>query len=217
MNETWETANHIKFWEFAKHLQKYQGSRFPKYKFVSKVDDDSFINLPVFYKEFMAPYLEQGKNSSHTLIGRKYDWFGGFEWVHGRFYTVSWDLMEIYARLHAENPYTDQNEDSLTGRYLFEHDIPYTIIEIPRNRSENTIETVNGEPPGFIAEDTVVVHYLKTNQRFLEIAALFNETGYNGKYLEGVTLPRDDLGEPDAFDEPRVPEVPSEAAVPDEP
>ena len=105
-----ETANHIKFIAFCDHLSRQAKTGGPRYDFVSKVDDDNWLNLPPFYDTFIAPRLPGGqkhRSDALTVIGRPFNWGKPFVYTSGRMYTVSWRVLEILGGKYAANPSFD--------------------------------------------------------------------------------------------------------------
>ena len=229
------------------HITKYGGGPpMGSYKWVSKVDDDSWLNLPLFYDEYMkarlsdeeastpspprvakqrwdlntvssisndlqwrdvnssqhttqraeegmkkkvgnayanqSPSALQTTNTTLTLIGRPMSWERPYNYTSGRFYTMSWPLLTTYARLFAANPIANQSEDILTGRLLYENHIPHNLVPIADARA------FDAGWEGLVGNDSLVVHALKSDERFLECASLFDEKGFrvNGAGEKGV-------------------------------
>ena len=105
-----ETANHIKFIAFCDHLQRQERITGQRYDFISKVDDDNWLNVPPFYDTFIAPRLPGGPKHTPdalTVIGRPYNYGKPFVYTSGRMYTVSWRVLEILGRKYAADPSFD--------------------------------------------------------------------------------------------------------------
>lgn len=64
-------ANTIKPIEFYKHLvHKHEAEGGEPRKFISKIDDDSYLDATTFYNEFLLPRL----NCNDTIIARYLSW-----------------------------------------------------------------------------------------------------------------------------------------------
>ena len=182
--EDYHTANTIKSIEFFKYISTNAANRKPAYKYVSKVDDDLFPNLPSFYRDFMDTRLRD--TPERSIVCRPI-------WVHkdfptdypsGRFYTLSWDLVLLLVDLYnaTPEPIVDEHEDRLVGRLLYEANEP---IKDWGNFTNKRAFDIGWE--GWIDQDTLMAHDIKDDERYLEVGSLFNETGYNGKYFKGLT------------------------------
>ncbi len=82
------------------------------YRFVSKIDGDSFLDLPSFYNEFIAPHIDKPDKfivMDHDLTLTREPWF---PYLSGHFYTISWNTLTL-TRLFAANPIEDEHEDVL--------------------------------------------------------------------------------------------------------
>ena len=105
-----ETANHIKFIALCDHLARQEKTTGRRYDFVSKVDDDNWLNIPPFYNTFIAPRLPGGqkyKPDALTVIGRPMNWGRIFTYTSGRMYTVSWRVLELLGGKYAADPSFD--------------------------------------------------------------------------------------------------------------
>jgi hypothetical protein len=85
--------------------------------FVSKVDDDSFVNVPGFYSECLAAHLHP--LAQDLVIARSLGW-GSFQYPGGQFYTLREALVVKLADLPDRNPIGDMAEDMLVGHLLQE-------------------------------------------------------------------------------------------------
>ena len=205
LKENVKIANSVKSVEFLKHMIKTTPSGSRRYKYVSKADDDVYLALKNFYTEYMAPRLRN--NSEGTLIGRPLNLYRKFElnsgpyvplpyyYPSGRFYTLSWDMVATIADLHTRDPITDEHEDVLIGRLLYEANI--TVPSFVKLDKERTFD-LGWE--GRVDNRTLLVHQIKEDQKYLDVASVFGPDGYNGRYVRGVTSidrkpPRDGAAE----------------------
>ena len=105
-----ETANHIKFIALCDHLIRQEKTGGTRYDFVSKVDDDNWLNVAPFYDTFIAPRLPGGekyKPDALAVIGRPFNYGKPFIYTSGRMYTVSWRVLELLGAKYAADPSFD--------------------------------------------------------------------------------------------------------------
>lgn len=120
LEESALAATTIKPFEFFRYLLT---SGFPRHEFVSKIDDDSFLNVPGFWHEFIEPRL--GDNPGPCLIAlamyaqSHFKSDDTFLYPGGQFYTLSWNLMETLVQEWVKSRITEE-EDVLVGRLLDE-------------------------------------------------------------------------------------------------
>ena len=184
-NEDWVTANQHKNVELFKYMVQNQGSHFRRYDFVSKVDDDSWVNVPIYYDLFIKPRLPGGDKHQPdglTLIGRPMKWTRPFVYPSGLMTTFSWSVIEFLAEKYIAGPRDDCQEDELVGYYLYEDEPLVEFVPVELEQAWDIgIEYL-------IDNGTVIIHRIKDDDRFLEVATLFNEEGkWNGKFLDGLT------------------------------
>ncbi|KAL9102663.1 MAG: hypothetical protein Q9163_002217 [Psora crenata] len=186
MNENPETANSIKNMELFKYMVKYEGIRLRRYDFVSKVDDDNWLNIPPYFDAFIAPRLPGGVkyNPSHnlTMIGRPMNWGQDYVYASGRMYTISWPLLEFFAKKYTMNPLTGKTEDEVAGLYLYEDQVvhEYVPVELEQAWDIGIEYLVNNE--------TILIHCIKDDETLLEVSTMFDDHGrWNGKRIHGLT------------------------------
>ena len=191
-DENYKTANRVKNMEYFSYMAKQQElGRIRKYDFVSKVDDDNWLNIPVYKESFITPRLPGGEKyqpGEFTMIARPFAWGMDYVCPAGRLYTVSWPLVEYYARkyaAHSERSHKDPpTEDQLMGWYLQEDklDLEWAVMEYEQAYDVGVEYVVTNNT------DTMMAHSIKSDQQMLEIGGLFDDNGkWNGKKLEGVT------------------------------
>ena len=180
-----ETSNRIKMVEFLKYLVlEVQHGTMQKYDWVSKIDSDAFLEANSFYNHF----LNSMETSNHTLIGRV-SHNGGideFDWPGGAFYTFSWQLVEKIVHLANESPITDVPEDVLVGRYLYDGKVKFDFVDLGEKLMFD-IPVDNAYFPRKITNEAILVHFIKEDEQYLEVASLFDKNGYNGKQIDGWT------------------------------
>ncbi|KAI1611895.1 hypothetical protein EDD36DRAFT_465746 [Exophiala viscosa] len=159
LEETRHIANTIKPIEFMKYLVN-NGST--TWKFASKADDDSFVNL--------------GK----VAIARVYTHPDPvYNYPQGGFYSFSWELVCTLVELYEENPIQDEHEDVLNGRLLYEahEDFEFTILHHPLAFDyDEKNEDVSAWAHRVIS-DAIYVHNLKEDETYLKVASMFDANG----------------------------------------
>ena len=185
MNENRETANSIKNMELFKYMVKYQGIRLRRYDFVSKIDDDNWFNIPPYFDAFVAPRLPGGaKHNSEnlTMIGRPMNWGQDYAYASGRMYTLSWPLLEFFAKKYTMNPLTGKTEDEAAGLYLYEDQVVHEYVSVELEQAWDIgIEYL-------VNEETMLIHCIKNDETLLEVSRMFDVRGrWNGKQIRGLT------------------------------
>lgn len=200
LDESTTVSNHIKTVEFFSRLIK--GHK--RWSFVSKIDDDSYLDARTFYTEWLEPlisnrtvgYLKSGVPSVNgTAIGRVTRTSGkDFTYPGGQFYTLSWDLVEIMAEMYELYNVTNEPEDVLVGELLDRSGKNYTLIELPNVQAfhiswDNTIKldgiqtawaneksdlTADWHPVG---PKSINPHRLKEDKEYLLAAACYGPFG----------------------------------------
>ena len=198
IEENRDIANTIKPIEFYKHLvHKHEAEGGEPWKFVSKVDDDSYLDATTFYNEFLLPRLD----CKDTIIARYLSWAAmtgdkvDYPCPGGQFYTMSWDIVETLARLHTENPIQGLMEDGMLGKLLYEGKHPWELVRLNDSRAFDINEDTfhgQGMPPerpdlGPVDAMTMAVnpHKMKKDESYLKVAALFDEHGFKNKNSSG--------------------------------
>src|ERR1043166_3246671 len=106
-----------------------------RYLFVSKIDDDSFINARGFYNSYLVPRMNSSAGSkelladaNRTIIARRLI-RRGFDYPGGQFYTVTWDLLELLVKLQQKLNLTNVEEDVLPGQLLREGNESWNFVQ----------------------------------------------------------------------------------------
>lgn len=187
-------ANTIKSIEFLKYLTTGNTS----YDFVTKIDEDSYLDAHNFWKTYLQPRIVSDAQTikvessalTRTIIARtlrRSTWtFPG-----GQFYTMTWDLAVLLSQLHAKHPIIDEYEDVLVGRLLHEAQVEWQHIDLPNEiafdfeeknlRGDGTAfakdgADLNGWKHG-VARGSVNPHKMKEDEEYLRVAACFDEKG----------------------------------------
>jgi beta-1,3-galactosyltransferase 1 len=178
LQETSHVANTIKTIEFYRHLANSTSTS--KWDYVSKVDDDSFVDTETFYHE----YLEPRPSATNTMVARPMnDIHRPYAYPQGQFYTLSWDMVLEAVDIYTKAPITDEHEDALIGRLFYEAGRDYELVELTNERfhdygPENKIWTYLDTHA--ITNRTISAHLMKDDEMYIEVAsqmaALRNET-----------------------------------------
>lgn len=189
LEESAERANTIKSVEFLKHV--VEGGAETSWKFVSKIDDDSFLSAEQFHREFLLPRMDQRHaDSNGTLIGRRLERSDrNFSTPGGQFYTLSWDLVQLVAETHTKNPISDVPEDVLIGRLLYEAEARFEFVELDDSRAfdvSDDLHRLSKEKKDLGPMDSAALnpHKMKDDETYLRVASLFGTDGFVGESYE---------------------------------
>jgi len=175
--DTYWDANHNKPIQFLRYVAEGNlGGQ--AWKFISKVDDDSFINLHGLYQDFVAPRLDIGEDKL-VAIGRNLS-KNGWRYPGGQFYTLSWRLVQVLAECWTANPIFDEDEDALIGRVLGECGEIYDEFVVLDNRLAFDYDPNVGDPDAWshkVFPGSLNPHRLKDAKTFLSVAAMFDNDG----------------------------------------
>lgn len=140
LEENAHTANTIKTVEFFKHLTLNE-EQTKRWTFISKVDDDSYLDAKTFYNQYLQPLMTH--NSSVVMldediptvpaivIGKKLHLQETtFNYPSGQFYTLTWDMAMLMSTMQLKHNITT-DEDVLVGQLLSLSEVPYTLIRLP--------------------------------------------------------------------------------------
>jgi len=195
LEETSHVANTVKSVEFFKHIT----SGTDRWAFVSKLDDDSYLDAHTFYETFLHPRLVLERANSadvfpsamnRTIVGRT---LHRDKWTYpgGQFYTMSWDMVVLIADLHRANPISDEHEDVLVGRLLHEADEEWHHIDLPSSiafdyEADEVLDggsafaKKNANLDGWshaVGPGAINPHKLRDDEDYLKVAACFSKDG----------------------------------------
>ncbi|QDS72013.1 hypothetical protein FKW77_001924 [Venturia effusa] len=194
LKEDAHTANTVKSIEFLKYLTSNSTS----YDFVTKLDDDSYLDAHNFWKNYLEPRIAFDANKSpaessalkRTIIART---LRRSTWTYpgGQFYTMTWDMVSLLAQLHDEHPINDEHEDVLIGRLLHEAGLKWQHADLPNEVAFDYEEKdLRGDGTAFAKADadlkgwrhaigrgSVNPHKMKEDEEYLRVAACFDEEG----------------------------------------
>jgi len=177
LEENHHIANTIKPIEFMKHLVDNTSTT---WKFVSKVDDDSFVNLGTFYHNYILPRLANDSATDRVAIARVYTHPDPvYDYPQGGFYTFSWELIRTLVDLYTENPIQDEHEDVLNGRLLYEarEDFEFNILEHPLAFDYDQKNEDVSAWAHRVTKEAIYVHNLKEDETYLTVASMFDANG----------------------------------------
>ncbi|KAF6233553.1 hypothetical protein HO173_008110 [Letharia columbiana] len=188
LEESTKVAMFIKPVEFLKHLL---GSGKPSWKFVSKIDDDSFVDAERFYHEFLRPRIDRhaaAADQNGTLIARRLRLEHSdrnFSTPGGQFYTLSWDLVRILVETQARKLITNVPEDVLVGRLLYDADAKFEFVDLDDTRAFDVTDNLTRlsqerEDLGPMDAAAINPHKMKDDETYLRVAELFGKDGFVG-------------------------------------
>ena len=184
LKESPQLANTIKTVEFLTYAFKSLGFL---WKYMSKVDDDSFVALTCFYEQYLVPLLELEKETSsrnhnqsetematpHVLIGRKIMGWRQYPYPGGQFYTLSRQTAKAVVSRYSTNPIKDEDEDVLIGRLLYEAGEEFDVTEL-MNPVAFDYDAINGDEwawsHNITGPDALNPHKMKEDEVYLKVA-----------------------------------------------
>jgi len=194
LEENEHTANTVKSAEFFKYIT----SGDTRYDFVSKLDDDSYLDAYNFYKNYLQPRIvfdehktvSESSAMNRTIIGRTLH-RGAWTYPGGQFYTMSWDMVNLIAELHGNHPVSNEHEDVLIGRLLHEAGEEWHHTDLPNEvafdyqekdmRGDGTVFAKDGaDLKGWkhaVGPKAINPHKMKSDEEYLRVAACFDESG----------------------------------------
>ena len=188
--ETADRANHIKMLSTYKYLVEQEKVTGRHYDFISKVDDDNWLNILPFYETWIEPRLPGGqyyKLDPWTVIGRPFVYGRPFAYTSGRMYTISWPIAKMLARKFAADPDRDYEEshlaeDMIPEYFLYTDNIAHEFLPMEVDQAWDIgLENI-------VKIDTILIHCIKDDERLVEMSSIFNDRGrWNGKLINGLT------------------------------
>lgn len=195
LKEDAHTANTIKSVEFLKYLTTSSNIT---YDFVTKLDDDSYLDAHTFWKNYLEPRIAFDAHKTHaessalnrTIIART---LRRSTWTYpgGQFYTMTWDLAVLLTQLHTKHPINDEHEDVLVGRLLHEAGVEWQHSDLPNEIAFDYEEKdLRGDGTAFardgadlkgwrhaVGRGSVNPHKMKGVEEYLKVAACFDKEG----------------------------------------
>ncbi|PYH76279.1 hypothetical protein BO82DRAFT_208384 [Aspergillus uvarum CBS 121591] len=171
LNETAQVANTVKSIEFFKFLASCGNS----WEFVSKIDDDSYLDTREFFEEFIKPLLENPQ-PKRTMIGRRlYHHNPDYEYAGGQFYTMSWDLISVFAQVYESDPILNEHEDVLNGALLHKAGASFNFVSLDNSKAFDYDNEQDDEYAWAhrIGEGAINPHKMKDDDTYLMVAEIF--------------------------------------------
>jgi len=109
---------------------KYVAQNLPGYRYVAKMDDDTFMNITGLYD---LRFTEQVRNQNNTIIAVWHKWDQQrMQFPHGGFYAISWDLVLKLNELYDTVPmfFKDKFEDFQVGIFFRDANITFNKVWI---------------------------------------------------------------------------------------
>lgn len=196
------TANHIKPFEFFKRVtnKAWKGRT---YKFVSKVDQDSFIDPVRIWNKYLKGRTRDTEiEEDRLMLSMSHEAFCECPAPQGSFYTLSWDLAKLITRLYdgMEDRKDIEQEDCMVGKFPTQAGEQYEFVSMDEEESFDVI----GEKGGAIAKDwskdhaergplekmekVVFLHQMKEEWKWLAVKELFNKDGWARNGSSGETV-----------------------------
>lgn len=191
LHEDHITANTVKTLE----LYKWLIANNRRYKFVSKVDTDLWLNAREFWDRYLVPklfdatYLDKTA-ADLTIIGQLY-YNKHLTFPHGALYTVTWDVLELLVELQNELQIIAP-EDMAIGLLMRKGK---RVIDFIHLSGEEKFDYADGDARGdgtawarkntwhegskhaLYGENIIAVHQLKENDLWFKVAKCFDEGG----------------------------------------
>ena len=189
-----EFATTLKPFEMCKRLKNQALVTGKKWTFVSKIDDDSFLNAALFRSDFLLPH----QHANRTIISRVIQYSRPHQFPGGQLYTLTWDLVELIGKLYESMPrdvfeeamfdvkkkkkLAKRHEDFMIADIMVQAGEEFEYVKLSDERAFDVITMGN------VTEKAVNVHALKADEQYLWVAAMFDENGYRGTERDGVDL-----------------------------
>ncbi|XP_006655565.1 beta-1,3-galactosyltransferase pvg3-like [Oryza brachyantha] len=160
---------------FSTVARAFNGTGAPRYDYVMKADDDTYLRLPALVASLRGAAREDAYYGLVMPCDR--DNFYPFPpFMSGMGYALSWDLVQWVATAEESRRDRVGPEDMWTGRWL-------NLAGRAKNRYDNAPRMYNyrgGSPPSCFRHDfipdTIAVHMLKDAARWAETLRYFNVT-----------------------------------------
>jgi hypothetical protein len=161
---------------FSTVARAFNGSgRRPRYDYVMKADDDTYLRLPALVESLRGAAREDAYYGLQMPCDTE-NFYPFPPFMSGMGYALSWDLVQWVASSDLARREQNGPEDMWTGRWL-------NLAGKGKNRYDNAPRMYNykGASPdscfrhGFVP-DTIAVHMLKDDARWAETLAYFNAT-----------------------------------------
>ncbi|KAK4694714.1 hypothetical protein P7C71_g2913, partial [Lecanoromycetidae sp. Uapishka_2] len=192
IEDTAWTANRIKPFEFFKKVTN-EGWKGKTYDFVSKVDQDSFVDPVRIWNKYLKGRVSGSRDEEDRLmLSMPHEAFCECPAPQGGFYTLSWDLAKVITRIYDGMEKTEEfgQEDCQIGRLPTDAGEQYEFVSMDREESFDVV----GEKPNAIARDwskeqvergrldklenVAFLHQMKEEWKWLAVKDFFDEDGW---------------------------------------
>ena len=184
-------ANHLKPFEVLKNVTG-GGWKNRTYDFVSKVDQDSYVDPVRVWEKYLSSVPPD-----RLMLSMPHEEFCAYPAPQGGFYTLSWDLAEMIAGLYANM--TDRShisqEDCQVGRFPHDAKEDFTFMSMQTSESFDVISDNEKEQENFYARewvgnlkskgsikdlkaDVVFLHQMKEDWKWMSVMNLFDKDGW---------------------------------------
>jgi len=187
-----EFARTLKPFEMFKYLKSHAANSGKSWNFISKIDDDSFLDAGTFRNEFLLPL----QSSERTIISRVVQYGRPHAFPGGQFYTLTWDLVELVADLYENTSWNltqamydvpgkrlaKRHEDFMVADLLIEAGERFEYAELGDERAFDILVQGN------VTEKAINPHKMKTDEQYLWVAAMYDEYGFRASGRNGIIL-----------------------------
>ena len=173
-----------------------------EWRYVSKIDDDAYVDATAFYEDFLEPQLQHAwtvapGQEDPVLIGRHLGRGGTvsqafqFPYPGGQFYTMSWSLITSLVNQYNTSDTRHAFADVLIGMLLEESGTNFTFVDMPH---EMAFELKEGEFDNTQWEHDVIYpamnpHQLKDDEVFMRVSEKMRQIGIQrSEMMEGEKL-----------------------------
>jgi len=158
--------------------------------FVSKLDDDAFLNVPEFWHRYLAPRL-QTPGGSYFIARNATQSTQTVPYLvpDGGFYTLTWDLVQLLAEEYPRHP---RLEDMEPGRHagflLSQAGAEFEFVELENEIAfDYDAREINpGAWSHRVTEGAMNPQKMETDVEYLEVASYFDEEGLNMDMIRAV-------------------------------
>ena len=164
-----------------------------QYNFVSKLDDDSYLDGNAFYDEYLSHRVEQGLQPTveeSVIIGRHMGRDGfiseqyPFPYPGGQFWTMSWPVISALARQYNTSSTRAHWADVLIGKLLDEAGTEFNFVDMPHSEAFEYREDIDDEEEWehVITSKSMNPHLLKEDELYLKVAGQMRSVGARRKW-----------------------------------
>jgi len=194
IEDTRDNARQRKPFGFFRYVEEQLG----KFKYVAKMDDDAFLNIPMFMEMYMTEeHLNQDKNIIARMIKQEVD-HNCMEPI-GWFYAVSWNLFLVLNDRLAHHHIDRQEEDFEVGLAICQSGVQYnyTLFDVAKAHDLQFVDKPVRNDYWHVAwNQSLLVHQLKSEFNYVQTTQCcsmegFNQTCIDKVYERGYDLPNE--------------------------